>query len=170
MLTTKSVLGRYWPPQKSNVIKTNSRRFLITAPVGLRYYNSTPKKYICQVGFMAGKGLLLAHTCPPKMDQELSRFTHEDVCKEYLKEVNIRWMGTAKMYVGKDPRTPKRIAQLDYITGPYSMANNFINRIAERRYKVEIYHLSPNLHTWIDINSPLGQNLNAQSEELHEEE
>lgn len=170
MLTTKSVLGRYWPPQKGNVVQTNSRRFLITAPIGLRWYNSTPKKYLCRVGFMAEKGLLLAHTSPPKQDQQLDKLAHEDLCKQYLKNVNIKWMGTAKMYVGKDPSTDKRISQLDYITGPYSMTNKYIHKIAERRYKVEIYNLSQNLHTWIDINSPLAQNLDVQSEEQHDEE
>ena len=170
MLTTKSVLGRYWPPQKTLPPKTNSRRFLITAPIGLRWYNSTPKKYICNVGFMPDKGLLLAHCAPPRQDKELDKYKHEDICKEYLEKVNIKWMGKAKVYIGKDPSTIKRVSQLDYITSPYSMAQKFINKIAERRYKVNIYYLSQYLHTWIDINSPLPQNLSVQSEESHNEE
>tara|TARA_R100000655_G_scaffold110052_1_gene167209 strand:- start:1092 stop:1451 length:360 start_codon:yes stop_codon:yes gene_type:complete len=116
---------------------------------------------------MSGKGILLAHTAPPRQDQNLTRDEHAEICKQYLKQVHIKWMGTAKMYVGKDAKTDKRIAQLDYITGPNSMAQKFIDRIAERRYKVEIYHFSPNIHTWIDINSPLAQNLNVQSEGQH---
>ena len=164
MITRKSVRVRYWPSQKTYPPKTNSRRFLITAPIGLKYNADTPKKYVVSVGVKRGKGLLLAHTHPPKRDGYFNWEQHQNIVAQYCNNSRpIYWMGNAKMYVGKDAQTEGRIAQLDYITGPSSMDKNYIEKFEEKRFKVKIYQLEGVIHTWIDINSPLGENLNAQS-------
>jgi hypothetical protein len=149
----KTVRARFWPKQKPGPPKTNSRRFLVSAPAQTIYDDETPKKYRAHVGLNQLNQIVLIHKTPPGSDNLcVSKEKVEEIEKDignYSENEKIRWTGTAFVYLGRDPKTPNRICQFDYIVGPNDLPLETLQKIRERRYPVLMYTDEEWTHTWI---------------------